>query len=834
MSLSPRLKKQRLIGGVRVEVQSSTASTSSSARTTRGATAKAAGAKVDAPSPTSKKPAAKGSEKASKASLPTSASQPVRMVVNNEGKIIFFHPDFFTAAIALSHSASPLDGGVKQGDMPAIPSHGVILRDILEFVHPEDALRDRPRFGIFDNSPHFSGDSRDDSVTDEWCQSITDGEHDVILHIHQQTYEVRARFDRMDVRDQKSCLIISLYPENMPEYSLDEPISSEEIFGLMNPKKSKSAQSLKAANASRRGKKDAKAASKILSFHDSFNHLSALIPVPKKPLKTAKQRRVSNNNRDKNSAQIFNADLDRHMAIFATMGHDFLVLMTSRGYISECNHMFAQSVGYTMDELSGRNFLDLVFDDDKSSIQPIFKTLMASDRDDITRDSSLSGDSLLSSDSLPSGGFVNYECRIVSSRGDVRWLDCRLRLIGEQLYLVARDLTQFKAHEQELLRRELQLSEAQSIGHMGHWVWCVGDDRLEFSEEIFRIFGQAREDFIPTIDNINNLLHRRDRGRMAQAFQRALIERKNYEMEFRIIRPSGEVRFILLQGRCEMDESGDVRSLFGIMQDITQRTEYERELCDAKESAERAYAAKSQFLANMSHELRTPLNAIIGFSEMMEKQILGPIGTPKYIDYISGIRESGEHLLDLISDILDMSKIEAGKYTLDLEDFNLLKVLRLAVHMIEGRALEAGVKVFSSLPEYEDLPMRGDRRAIMQMVLNVLSNAVKFTDDGGEVRLYCNIKQSGMIDCDQADEIIEICIEDTGIGIPASKLPYVTKPFEQAANHFTRNHEGSGLGLAITKELVELHGGHLTITSKIGVGTCVTMCLPRYCAPPRQ
>src|SRR5690606_36209740 len=121
--------------------------------------------------------------------------------------------------------------------------------------------------------------------------------------------------------------------------------------------------------------------------------------------------------------------------------------------------------------------------------------------------------------------------------------------------------------------------------------------------------------------------------------------------------PSGEIRYIRCQGRCELDHEDRVTSLFGIMQDITERTLYERELYEAKEAAERAYAAKSQFLANMSHELRTPLNAIIGFSEMMQRQLLGPIGTERYLDYITGIRESGEHLLDLISDILDMSKI---------------------------------------------------------------------------------------------------------------------------------------------------------------------------------
>jgi two-component system cell cycle sensor histidine kinase PleC len=255
------------------------------------------------------------------------------------------------------------------------------------------------------------------------------------------------------------------------------------------------------------------------------------------------------------------------------------------------------------------------------------------------------------------------------------------------------------------------------------------------------------------------------------------------------------------------------------MQDVTERTQHERELREAKDSAERAYAAKSQFLANMSHELRTPLNAIIGFSEMMQRQLLGPIGTEKYLDYIGGIRESGEHLLDLISDILDMSKIEAGKYELDIETFNMMKVLRLGAHMIEGRALDAQVKIISNISEDFDLDVVGDRRAVMQVILNILSNAVKFTEPGGEVRI-----SESHDDCE-----IRVEIQDTGIGIPASKLRYVTEPFEQAANHFTRNHEGSGLGLAITKDLIELHGGALSIQSTVGVGTIVSFTIPRDC-----
>ncbi|MGB1077658.1 MAG: sensor histidine kinase, partial [Bdellovibrionales bacterium] len=209
------------------------------------------------------------------------------------------------------------------------------------------------------------------------------------------------------------------------------------------------------------------------------------------------------------------------------------------------------------------------------------------------------------------------------------------------------------------------------------------------------------------------------------------------------------------------------------------------------------------------------LNAIIGFSEMMQRQLLGPIGTEKYLDYIKGIRESGEHLLDLISDILDMSKIEAGKYELVTEQVNISKVIQLSVHMMEGRALDNTIKLETIL-ESEDITITADRRAIMQVLLNLLSNAVKFTKENGAVSVSCKKVSKG----------VEIVVKDNGIGIPAMKLNSITNPFEQVSNQYTRDHDGSGLGLAITKELVELHGGQMSIESKVDVGTSVKITLP--------
>lgn len=398
---------------------------------------------------------------------------------------------------------------------------------------------------------------------------------------------------------------------------------------------------------------------------------------------------------------------------------------------------------------------------------------------------------------------------------DGRFIQWRKQAHDDEQFLVGRDITDIKTQRKALEDHEKKLSEAESIGRMGHWHWRIGDDEVEWSGAIYKMFG-VDQSFKPTLQSINAMVHKRDIPRANQAFQRAIIENNDYDLEFRVLRPDGSVRFIRCEGRCQLDEDGDVVALYGIMQDMTERILHEQQLREAKDAAERAYATKSQFLTNMSHELRTPLNAIIGFSEIMQQELLGPIGTEKYREYINGIHQSGGHLLDLISDILDMSKIEAGKYDLSLESVNVYKTVRMALHMAEGRAKDGGLIINTDPQPREDLSIVADRRAVMQILLNVLSNAVKFTPQGGRVTLSCH----------ERDNYIAFKIKDTGIGIPANKLATITKPFEQVSHSYARDHEGSGLGLAITKELVEMHGGNLFIESQMGIGTTVTIRLP--------
>jgi PAS domain S-box-containing protein len=262
----------------------------------------------------------------------------------------------------------------------------------------------------------------------------------------------------------------------------------------------------------------------------------------------------------------------------------------------------------------------------------------------------------------------------------------------------------------------------------------------------------------------------------------------------------------------------DEEYCFIVVRDATVRRTTERELRRAMEQAEAASRAKSEFLANMSHELRTPLNAIIGFSEAMCSGLFGPFGNPRYSEYAADIHESGTHLLTIISDILDISRAEAGEITLNEGDVDLASVIHAAQKLIGQRLVAAHLSLDIELPNAVT-PLRGDERMIKQMLINLLSNAVKFTPEGGKIHVRAALEESGRL---------SLSVSDTGIGMRREDIPVALTPFRQVDNSLTRKHGGTGLGLPLVKSLIELHGGTLTVDSEPGVGTRVTLHFPIY------
>ena len=287
--------------------------------------------------------------------------------------------------------------------------------------------------------------------------------------------------------------------------------------------------------------------------------------------------------------------------------------------------------------------------------------------------------------------------------------------------------------------------------------------------------------------------------------------------------------FIWVEMRCRLMEQAPGQhaartpEVVAVMRDVTDRKAQEQDLDAARIETERANAAKTQFLATMSHELRTPLNAIIGFSEMIVHEADLRISAERRREYAKLINESGQHLLSVVNGILDMSKMESGKFEIVPEPFAPREALLSCCNLLALKARDGGVELVTRTPT--DLPeMTGDPRAFKQILLNLVSNAVKFTEQGGTVTVSAHVEGARMM----------VRVADTGVGIAAEDLGRVGDPFFQAGKTYQRRHEGTGLGLSIVKSLVALHSGEMTMESKIGEGTTVSVALPLSFVAPTE
>lgn len=328
-------------------------------------------------------------------------------------------------------------------------------------------------------------------------------------------------------------------------------------------------------------------------------------------------------------------------------------------------------------------------------------------------------------------------------------------------------------------------------------------------------------------------VHIADRPAYLTALGDAAALGEAQSVEFRIRRnaegASGGGQFLWIEMRCRpLDRAGGdgaqgaMREVVAVLRDVSERKAQEEALEAARAETERATAVKNRFVATMSHELRTPLNVIIGFSEMLTKEAPMMLDAARRTEYAHLINESGHHLLSVVNGILDMSKIETGNFDITAEPFEPARVIRNCCDLFSLKASEAGLQLVTAIDD--DLPeILADKRAVSQILLNLISNAMKFTDRGGRVTV--SAKREG--------SFLSLAVEDTGVGIDADDLPRVGDPFFQARATYDRRHEGTGLGISIVKGLVKLQGGTFDIHSRPGEGTKVTVRLPIDSEPLR-
>jgi len=455
---------------------------------------------------------------------------------------------------------------------------------------------------------------------------------------------------------------------------------------------------------------------------------------------------------------------------------------------------------------------------------------------------------------------VPLEAGLATDRRIVAWAAaasgvglCLLAILGALGLVPAAPTLPFSPHAFALLGAASAIAYAAGLATMIQMVHGHSESAIRAGEERYRLLAENANDMITSHDDKGRVVfaslaaqqllgepvqkvlgdglfervHVADRPAYLTALSRCHANNETIAVEFRVRRAgASEVsRYAWVEMRCRpirsVDNAGHQHAaIVAITRDISEHKAQETQLLKARDEAEGASRAKTQFLASMSHELRTPLNAIIGFSEILNRELFGALGEARYRDYSRLIHESGEHLLNVVNDILDMSKIEAGKFRIVKEPFDVASLVNsccdIMRHTAEQRSLSLEVEVAPGIPE-----LAADKRACKQMLLNVIANAIKFTEPGGWVRVMAHV-QSGKV---------LLVVSDNGIGIADQDLPKLGSPFVQASGSYDRSYEGAGLGLSVVKGLARLHDGSLELTSTLGEGTTATIALPLDATP---
>lgn len=378
------------------------------------------------------------------------------------------------------------------------------------------------------------------------------------------------------------------------------------------------------------------------------------------------------------------------------------------------------------------------------------------------------------------------------------------------------EVSKQQATEDALRSSEEALAKAQSIAQVGHWRWSIERDELiSCSREYANIHGVSMDDaFILMKRQMTDVVHADDRARVESEFARFDREGCDYEIEYRIVRADGEIRYLKELGEAVQVASGQPTEQIGTVQDITRSKLKEDELREARSLAETANEAKSDFLARMSHELRTPMNAVLGFAQLLESDANMPL-PEKQLGFVEHILGAGRHLLDLIDDVLDMARVESGRTQLLLESVDPVRLIEECTELIEAMATQRGITLSKHLATEPRIAIKADGTRLKQVLLNLLSNAVKYNREGGTVTLVTELVDPRMY---------RITISDTGLGVPAEHREKLFEPFFRLPEHSRT--PGTGIGLTITRRLIELMDGRLGLDTLTGEGSTFWVELP--------
>jgi len=491
---------------------------------------------------------------------------------------------------------------------------------------------------------------------------------------------------------------------------------------------------------------------------------------------------------------------------------DLICRFKPDGLVTFVNEAYCRFHQKSRPELLGTNFLSYLSTEDTSIPMSYFGDL------------------------APEHPVVSFDHRVSTPEEQIVWHQYTVRrLFGEdgetfEFQAVIQDITHRKQSEDALRNSEKKYRSL--VANIPDIVWTATTDRklIYISSNVEKVLGYTAEELMQQpreywLDRI----HPDDAANVKEAYELLFTHEKRFDVEYRMQRKDEE--WIWIHDRALTTRlQEDMLCADGILSDITQRKGAEEALQQAKEVAETANRAKSQFLANMSHELRTPLNAIIGFSEILVDRIFGELN-PRQLKYSSNILSSGRHLLQLINDILDLSKVEAGRLELSFSPFNVLKVFQDVQSIVKTLANRKHIGLVFEAPSTL-AALCADEAKFKQIMYNLLSNAVKFTMEAGKINVSGAVEDRASLNPALAEKLencercLRVAVTDTGIGIKSEDHERIFVEFEQVDSSYARQQQGTGLGLALTRKLVEMHGGFIWVESESGKGSKFTFLIP--------